>query len=151
MKIHFYSLFLLLLVLNLSATAQTTLSGGELTGTLTKAGSPYTVTADLTVPKGKSIVIEPGVQMYFNQHIGMDVFGQITAQGTASDSIIFTAADTALGWYGIRILKTLAENEEQSFSYCRFSSLGAFEAGGDDNAGFGIGQKLKLVIRVYTK
>jgi hypothetical protein len=106
---------------SLPITAQTTLSGGELTGTLTKAGSPYTVTADLTVPKGKSIVMEPGVEMYFNQHIGMDVYGQITAEGTASDSIIFTASDTALGWYGIRIRKTLSEEEEQAFSYCQFS------------------------------
>jgi hypothetical protein len=106
---------------SLPITAQTTLSGGELTGTLTKAGSPYTITADLTVPKGKSVVIEPGVEMYFNQHIGMDVYGQITAEGTASDSIIFTASDTALGWYGIRIRKTLSEEEEQAFSYCRFS------------------------------
>jgi hypothetical protein len=59
--------------------------------------------------------------MYFNQHIGMDVYGQITAEGTANDSIIFTASDTALGWYGIRISKRSTDTEEHSFSYCRFS------------------------------
>jgi hypothetical protein len=121
MRTLFYSLLLALLFVSLSTTAQTTLSGGEVTGTLTKAQSPYTITADLIVPVGESLTIEPGVEMYFNQHIGMDVYGQITAEGTANDSIIFTASDTALGWYGIRIRKTSLDEEEQAFSYCRFS------------------------------
>jgi len=122
MKLKFTLFWLFVFtIVSLPSVAQTTLSGGDLTGTLTKAGSPYTVTADLTVPRGQSLVIEPGVEMYFNQHIGMDVFGQITAQGSAADSIIFTASDTTLGWYGIRIRKKSTDIEEQVFSYCLFS------------------------------
>jgi hypothetical protein len=121
MKIHFYNLLIALLFVSLSTTAQTTLNGGEVTGTLTKAGSPYTITADLTVPVGKSLTIEPGVEMYFDQHVKMTVYGLINAEGTASDSIIFTASNNEKGWYGIDIRKRAQDTEEFTFSYCRFS------------------------------
>lgn len=115
----FYSV-ILLIVAQLT-TAQTTLTGGEIEGTLTKVNSPYTVTGDLTVPIGEQLTIEPGVEMYFDQHVKLTVKGLMTAKGTAEDSIIFTASDPDLGWYGIHIRNDYRNEEEFTFSYCRFS------------------------------
>jgi hypothetical protein len=82
---------------------------GEVSGTLTKAKSPYLAVEDIFVPDGKRLVIEPGVQLYFDScklEIGTKNFwqtakkAQLIAKGTATDSILFSGLLTA-NWHGI--------------------------------------------------
>jgi len=75
---------------------------GAVDGTFTLAGSPYLVVGDLWVPIGRTLVIEPGVQLRFQGHFKMNVYGSLDARGTADSRILFTAEDPADGWYGLR-------------------------------------------------
>jgi len=99
------------------AFAQTDVSGYQ-SGNWARTGSPYRVVGDITVPAGQILNIEAGVQVMFQGHFRIYVDGKISAQGTERDSIIFTAADTATGWGGIRLDATPDVSE---FYYCRFS------------------------------
>lgn len=78
--------------------------GGVLTQSTiwTLAKSPYTLTTELTVPKGVTLTIEPGVTVRSN-YPGLTVLGHLQALGTASQSITFTSMSnsTAKLWSGI--------------------------------------------------
>ena len=96
---------LLFLLLPVLAFTQTNI-GGVLSSdsTLLLANSPYIVTNNLLVQKGKKVVVEPGVVFKFNQGIYLQVDGEFQAIGTAADSILFTlnTASGATAWAGIR-------------------------------------------------
>ncbi|MFQ5637017.1 MAG: right-handed parallel beta-helix repeat-containing protein [bacterium] len=79
------------------------ISGG-LSGVLSLANSPYTVTSDVTVPVNQSLVIEPGVILKFNENVSFFIDGTLTAEGTVSDSIRFSSSNSAPNsgdWNGI--------------------------------------------------
>jgi hypothetical protein len=92
--------------------AGTIVPGGAVSGTWTKAGSPYTVTGDIRVPKGRTLTIEPGVLVKFAGHFGLTVGYRATldAKGTEQDPIVFTAIDTNEGWFGIRFVNSGADD-----------------------------------------
>jgi hypothetical protein len=75
---------------------------GAVDGTFTLAGSPYRVTGDIWVPLGRSLRIEPGVQVRFQGHFKMNVYGSLDARGSADSRILFTAENPAEGWFGLR-------------------------------------------------
>ena len=80
---------------NLSSDGQTPIATtvcGNVSGTWTLAGSPYEATCDLTIPSGQTLTIEPGVVVRFTGHYKFWVEGTLLAEGTESDSIIFTRA-----------------------------------------------------------
>ena len=108
-------LFALVLFKNI-LFAQTAVSGNQ-SGTWLAVNSPYEVTGDITIPSGEVLTIEPGVEVEFQGRYRIYVDGQIIANGTQSDSIIFTAANPAEGWAGIRLDGT---PDISQFSYCRF-------------------------------
>ena len=65
---------------------------GNQSGTLFQTNSPYIVTADVTVPTGQILTIEPGVQLQFtNVNIGAFVDGTLIARGTDGSPILFTS------------------------------------------------------------
>jgi len=110
-------IYTILLMLSLSFIyAQTQVSGTQ-SGTWNTAGSPYQVTGDITIPSGQVLNIEAGVEVNFQGHYKMEVAGQIIANGTDTDGIIFTATDHNTGWNGIRIAGSSAISE---FHYCHF-------------------------------
>jgi len=85
---------------------QTIILGGDISGTWTAEGSPYIVTGDIEVQTGDSLIIEPGVEVRFNENTGVIVNGSLNAEGTVSDSILFTSSqpNPQLGdWTGIQI------------------------------------------------
>lgn len=85
---------------------------GAVSGTWLKASSPYTVTGDIYVPRGRALTIEPGVAVRFAGHFSLTVGyrGTLHAAGTRQDKIAFTAVDRNEGWYGIRFVNSGAED-----------------------------------------
>ena len=63
--------------------------------TWTLANSPYHVQGEITVPDDASLVIEPGVSVYFDEQSELIVRGTLTAQGTEHRRIRFTADPAA--------------------------------------------------------
>lgn len=67
----------------------------ELSGPLPKVlenkGKPYLVTSDIEVPFGKTVTIEAGVTLLFQNFTGFQVQGQLIAEGTKENPIIFTS------------------------------------------------------------
>ncbi|MBN1420579.1 MAG: right-handed parallel beta-helix repeat-containing protein [Planctomycetes bacterium] len=76
-----------------------TLSG---TTTWTAAQSPYVVTCSSTVPKGSTLLIEPGVEVRFDGSVSLTVRGEIHAVGEDGARILFTRNGTS-SWSGIVI------------------------------------------------
>jgi hypothetical protein len=117
--------------------------GGDLPKVLGgKDHAMYLVTADIYVPSGKTVRIEPGTALLFKNFTGMHVEGKLLAQGTREKPIVFTSefddrfrpADTikanAYDWNGIYIhesgLATLMANCEIVYSVYGINSLTKF-------------------------
>ena len=59
--------------------------------TWTKVNSPYIVTNNVLVSSGVTLTIDPGVTVKFNSAKGLQIEGQLIAQGTESEPIVFTS------------------------------------------------------------
>jgi hypothetical protein len=62
------------------------------TVTWTLANSPYVICTDISIPKGGTAIVEPGVQVHFQAHT-LAVSGTLTAQGQAATHISLPADD----------------------------------------------------------
>jgi len=88
--------------------SQTIIPGGNVSGTWTKANSPYLITGDISVEWNDTLNINPGVEVIFQDYYKLEVHGSLLAIGAENDSILFTEADTTgyylgnnVGWGGI--------------------------------------------------
>ena len=99
--------------------AQTSVAGGSVSGTWTLANSPYLVQGSIMIPDGQTLAIEPGVRVEFQGTYKLLVLGRLLAIGTATDTIVFTAANITNGWRGIRFDNTAATNDSSKFYYCK--------------------------------
>jgi uncharacterized repeat protein (TIGR01451 family) len=97
--------------------------GGPIVGleTWDQAGSPYVVTETVEIQAGGTLIIEPGVEVYFDAGTGIWVAGdgQLLAEGADAEQILFTshAGSPAPGdWNGI----SFASSPDQSsiLRYC---------------------------------
>ena len=95
--------------------AQTEIPAGDVSGTWTKANSPYNINGEITVPDSLTLSIEPGVEVVFTGHYKFNVQGRLLAIGTETDTIVFTINDTTGfhnvnipdgSWTGIRFMDT---------------------------------------------
>jgi len=114
--------------------SQTTVSGGNVSGTWTLAGSPYLINGSIQIPNGQTLTIEPGVTVNFQGHYKFYVQGRVLAIGTISDTITFTASDTTTGWKGIRFDNTPTTNDSSKFVYCKVQ-YGKASGSGEDVKG----------------
>jgi len=108
---------LLLTALARVALAETEVSG-EVSGEWTVEGSPYIVTDSTWVSGGQTLEIQPGVEVLFDENVGMWVFGQIRALGQEEDTIRFKARYDSTLWPGIKLI---GQEEPQEFKYCVYS------------------------------
>ncbi len=121
----------LILILTISLSAQTNISEGNVSGTWTKANSPYHVNGNIDIPMNSTLTIEPGTEVYFTDQYEFNVHGQLIAEGTEADSILFHA--DSLGsqdawpyytgfWYGITFHATDSTKQQTSIlKYCKVS------------------------------
>jgi hypothetical protein len=114
-------LFMIYLLTLKTGVSQTYVNGGIYSNTTwTLANSPYIVTDTVVVLSSVTLTIQPGVVVKFDNTVGLiQVKGMLYADGTPSDSIIFTS-NSATPYAGIYNGIQLSTNP-QSFRYCRFS------------------------------
>jgi predicted outer membrane repeat protein len=107
----------------------TVVPGGSVSGTWKKAASPYIVTGDITVPRNKSLTIEPGVTVKFAGHFGLTAGykAKLLAVGTEQDRIVFTAGDKEQGWFGLRLINA---GSDDTLRYCTFEYASKPRTGG---------------------
>lgn len=102
--------------LSLSALGQTNVSGGIYQNTTWNlAGSPYLVTSSIVVFPGKTLTIEPGVEVKITPDYSfntgnlryIEIRGSLVALGTQNAPIIFRSASNEIqgshSWMGINI------------------------------------------------
>jgi len=85
--------------------------GGVLTDDLTLPGSayPYRISADILVPVGVTLTVEPSATLQFAPSRSMIVEGRLWAVGARSRPVVFTRATTGT-WGTILFRHTLADN-----------------------------------------
>ena len=113
----------------------TTITGGNVSGTWTFAGSPYRIEGDIVVPTGETLTIEPGVTVEFINWYKILVNGKLEAVGTETDSILFTSEPPgpgAPGWIGIDFVD--ADNTS-TLDYCILENGKATAAEPNDRGG----------------
>ncbi len=96
---------------------------GNVSGTLKRAQSPYTVKGDLIVPAETQLTIEPGVVLLFDTTMVFRVEGTLKAVGSAARPIIFKSVrKNAKGaaWEGIRL--TNRSSNETQLKFCRIEN-----------------------------
>ena len=111
--------------------AQSSIPAGNVYGTWTLAGSPYNVQGHITIPVDSTLIIEPGVNIVFQGHYKFNVQGRVLAIGTVTDTIIFTAANTSTGWWGMRFDNTPFTQDSSIFKYCKLQWGKANGSGND--------------------
>lgn len=78
-------------------SAETTIPGGTVSGTWTKANSPYHITGNISIPADDTLIIEPGVEVEFSGNYSFTINGLLEALGSENDSIYFTATTEWMG------------------------------------------------------
>jgi hypothetical protein len=110
---------LAMLLLAAVLSAQPNLSG-NLSGTL--GPGSYVVVSNCAVLAGQSLTIQPGTILLFSGHYFFSIYGQLTAIGTAADSIKFLPQHPgdACRHGGLRFQPTSPQN--YTMSYCRIDN-----------------------------
>jgi len=99
-----------------SATANSVCGIISTDTTWSSANNPYVVTCEVTVSNGVTLTILPGTEIRFNPGTGMTINGTLSAAGTSSQPILFTAntSSPASGdWSNIY----LANNANATFDF----------------------------------
>lgn len=116
----------------------------------TLGGSPYRITASISVAAGSTLRIDPGVNVQCDQGVRLTVNGRMIAQGTAAQRIVFShvpgtnsATDVdpiklgtqtgAPKWGGVRVFDSMSQ--ENIFSYCDFINAQGTSPSGSENYG----------------
>jgi len=84
------------------------------------AGGPYNVTANLTIPAGRTLTINPGTTVYVANGVSIIVNGTLVADGTDTQRIRFTRTPgSTASWGGIQFS---GSNSGSSLSYVDFEN-----------------------------
>ncbi len=124
-------LFIIIFVFLISAGfAQTNIPGGNIEGNWSNVNSPYYVNGEITIPDGKTLTIEPRVEVIFTGHYKFNIQGQLLAIGSKEDTITFTEKNANIGWNGLRFVQTPPTNDTSKIVYCKLQYAQASGIGG---------------------
>ena len=114
------TLTILSLFIFLNGFTQTTISGGNISGTLNLSGSPYLITEDVTIPKDSTLEIEAGVVLDIGWNKKILACGLVKSKGTKANPVTFTCSeDTVNGWRGLYLLADIQQGIS-TFDYTIF-------------------------------
>ncbi len=130
---NFILLLAIFVFISFILKGQTTVPGGNISGTWALSGSPYLIQGHVMIPDNLTLTIEPGVTVNFQGAYKLYVQGRIIAIGTVTDTITFTATDTASGWQGIQFDNTPVTNDSSKFYYCKLQYGKSTSGGGAIN------------------
>jgi len=100
--------------------ADTHIPAGDVSGNWAFVNSPYIIDGEISIQLGDELTIEPGVQVLFSGHYKFNIYGRLLAQGTETDTIVFTAQDTITGWHSLRFWDTNTNGQDSSkVVYCK--------------------------------
>lgn len=81
-----------------------TVINGKLSGELTVSKSPYLVTQSITVDSNSTLLINAGVQLYFEGNTQLVVNGELVVEGSDFHPVVFKSNDITKKWNGIKII-----------------------------------------------
>jgi len=123
-----YILSLIVFAVSFTAYSQNTISiEGEVSGTLD--ADTIQVIGNVIVPSEDQLIISAGAIVKFMGYYSIDVIGSFKAIGTPSDTIVFTANDTAGfydtlqpygGWNRITFNRPFISQDSVIIDYCKF-------------------------------
>lgn len=120
-----YFVFLsFIFLLKKDAVASTFVTGGIYSNTTwPKTGSPYIVSGKLVVFENVELIIEPGVEVKFENKASLEIRGTMLAIGKEKDSILFTSNEsspTNHSWMGIKVIGTTVDYgfRQVQMAYC---------------------------------
>ncbi len=122
MRAHHFilAIALVLALFSTSAVQATTLVEGDQFGTWSPDGNPYWVINDIIVPVGDVLIIEPGVEVYFADYYSFEIYGQILAEGTETDNILFTSLEPYPQPGDWNMINLSSSSLASTFDYCIF-------------------------------
>jgi hypothetical protein len=112
---------------NIASEKPTVINTGNVSGSWTKANSPYLILGDVTIPNGNTLTIEAGVTVKFNGNYSLKAEGRLLALGKEGDSIRFTVNNaqgfsnysvTDGGWRGLDFSSNGPDNDTSKLEYC---------------------------------
>lgn len=80
--------------------------------------SDQNLNASLNVPEAVTFDIAAGTELSFGSNYGINIYGNISAVGTDTDLIVFTASNTASGWTGLNFLGN-GSAKNSRLEYCQ--------------------------------
>ena len=125
----------LLILFSCFLSAATVISGGNVSGVWSVAGSPYLINGNIIIPEGESLTLNPGVELQFQGYYTLKIQGRLQAIGTFSDSIKFSTASNSQKWRGILMQDIASSNDSTIFRYCSLSRGDARQDSQDRNGG----------------
>ncbi len=93
--------------------AETSVPPGSVSGTWAIDRSPFIISDTVFVPVDSILSVEPGVTIIFSSPIEFKVFGKLLAEGTETDSILFTTSN-AINSTDISFYDIDATNQDRS-------------------------------------
>ena len=108
---------------------------GPVSGDWHATGNPYNINGEIYVHEDSTLNIHEGVDVIFQGHHKFIINGFLEAIGTETDSILFTAADTAEGWHSLRFIDA---PDSCHLSYCIIQYGRATGSTYEDSLGGGI-------------
>ncbi len=98
---------------------------GPLSGVL--VDTTYIVTGNISVPAGRSLLIQPGAVILFRGYYAFDIYGYLCAAGTESDSIVFKPSAGSPYWAGIDFNDSAADSSILEYCYLTGSHYGGID------------------------
>ncbi|HKK67892.1 MAG TPA: T9SS type A sorting domain-containing protein [Bacteroidales bacterium] len=141
---HIYLLFVAMLVFSCLATSQNLTVESSVNDTIsadvTWDYDTVFMDASLYILDDVVLTISPGTRFIFNDYYRIDVEGSVISEGTETDTIFYTVADTTgysadyshAGWEGFEFDNdgSMDDNMPSGFAYCHFSYANSSDDGG---------------------